>query len=39
VQDAAGAGGPLYASLSEPQKATVRTLVAQGLHGLRGGQP
>ena len=33
VQAVAGAGGPLYASLSEPQKATVRTLVAQGLHG------
>ena len=38
VRSLAETGGPLYASLSEAQKATVQRLVVQGLRGLRGGQ-
>jgi hypothetical protein len=37
VRSLAATGGPLYAALSDPQKIAVQKLVAQGLHGLRGG--
>ena len=39
VQTVAETGGPLYASLSDAQKAAVQNLATQGLRKLRGGQP
>jgi len=38
VGSVAGTAGPLYAALSDEQKATVRTLIAEGLRGLNEGR-
>jgi hypothetical protein len=38
VRSLADTAGPLSAALSDEQKATVRTLVSQGLHGLGDGR-